>query len=86
MSEAIILRPAQSAQRETKNERFRRVALGRVQNALKALELVGKLASRQNEYSEDEAAKIISSLRDASEEVERKLLRKKEEKKAFSFD
>jgi hypothetical protein len=86
VSEAIILRPAQPYQRETKNERFRRIATGRVQNALKALELVGKLASSKSEYSDDEAAKIISSLRDASEEVERKLLRKKEEKKAFSFD
>jgi hypothetical protein len=84
MSDAVmVLRPAEP---ETKHERFLRLAPTRVQNALDALDRVAKLAAADNEYSDQEAARIVCALRDRVDEVEARLARKKPQKKVFSFD
>ena len=71
---------------ETKHERFLRLAPRRVQAALDALDRIGRLSLPENEYSEAEAAHIVCALRSRLDEVERKLGRKKPEKRVFSFD
>jgi hypothetical protein len=71
---------------ETKHERFLRLAQPRVQHALHALDIVAKLASKQNEYSDEEAEKLIRALRGKINEIEVLMRRKGEEKSAFSFE
>lgn len=71
---------------ETKHERFLRLAPGRVQRALDALEQVARLSIPENEYSEQEMSQMLVALRNQVAEVERRLLRKKEGKKIFTFD
>ncbi|HYJ44044.1 MAG TPA: hypothetical protein VEW06_06270 [Xanthobacteraceae bacterium] len=71
---------------ETKHDRFMRLAPGRVQRALDALRLVGRLSSTENEYSEREASQIVNALQLHLNEVERKLARKKEQKTTFEFE
>lgn len=71
---------------ETKHARFLRLATGRVQRALNALDLVGKLSSSENEYDENEAQQIINALTIHLEDVERRLTHQKPQKKMFTFD
>jgi len=78
--------PAQPDAPETKHERFLRLAPGRVQKALDALDRIAQLSLPGNEYSEAEAARIVCALRARLTEVEHKLSRKKPEKRVFSFD
>ena len=72
--------------RENKHDRFIRLAPGRVQRALDKIEMVGRLASSQNAYSEQEARKIVTALTEQVDAVARRLLHEKPGKKAFSFD
>lgn len=71
---------------ETKHQRFRRLAAGRVQRALDALEQVARLSAPQNEYSDQEANRIVLALRGRMEEVEGRLTRQPAQKRTFSFD
>jgi len=48
--------------------------------------MVGRLASSQNAYSEQEARKIVTALTEQVDAVARRLLHEKPGKKAFSFD
>jgi len=75
-----------AAHRENKHDRFLRLATGRVQRALNAIELVGRLSSSANEYSEHEARRIIDALNEQVADVARRLAHEKSQKKAFSFD
>lgn len=72
--------------KETKHERFLRLAPLRVQNALRALDIVSKLGSRQNDFSEEEATRIIEALRARVDTIERLLLHTDNEKTPFSFE
>lgn len=72
--------------RENKHDRFLRLATSRVQRALDAIEMVGRLSSSANEYSEHEARRIIESLSEQVADVERRLAHEKLPKKTFSFD
>jgi hypothetical protein len=74
------------ARPETKHERFRRLASGRVQRALDALDQVAKLASSENEYSEKEAIRIVGALRGRLDDIERRLSGKNGDKVRFTFD
>jgi DICT domain-containing protein len=69
-----------------KHERFLRLAQGRVQRALDALEQVARLSIPENEYTEQEMSQILVALQMQMAEVERRLSRKKEGKKIFAFD
>ena len=66
---------------ETKHERFLRLATGRVQRALDAIEIVGRLSSAENEYDEHEAQRIVSALQERLDDVERRLAHQKPQKK-----
>jgi hypothetical protein len=71
---------------ETKHERFLRLAPGRVQRALDALRLVGRLSLPENDYSEREAEQIITALQLHLDKVECKLARTKAQKPTFTFE
>jgi len=71
---------------ETKHDRFLRLAPGRVQRALEALRLVGRLASTENQYSDSEAEQIVIALSRQVADIERKLARRKEQKTTFEFE
>ena len=61
---------------ETKNEKFKRLAAIRVNNALKKVSLIGNLAGSSYEYSAEEVEKIISALKTCLGEVEEKFQKK----------
>lgn len=71
---------------ETKHERFLRLAPKRVENALHALDIIAKLAVPQNEWTEEEASRLVEALRQRVDEIERAMLKKEEERKPFSFE
>lgn len=71
---------------ESKNERFRRIAPGRVQRAIDAIALIGHLSSTKYEYTEDEKFRVVFALECAVQDVERRLARKKSAKQVFSLD
>jgi hypothetical protein len=62
-----------------------RLASRRVQRAMDAIGLVAQLAAPQNDYSDEEAAHIVTALRGSVNEVETRLARKKA-KPQFSFE
>lgn len=68
---------------ETPEERFKRLATLRVNNALKKIKLIGNLAGPAYRYSDEEVTKIIQGLKFAVEEVEEKF--KKGRKKGPDF-
>lgn len=74
-----------SAITETKHDRFLRLAPKRVENALHALDIVARLAVPQNEWTQDEASRMVEALRQRVDEIERAMLKKEEERKPFSF-
>ena len=56
---------------ESKNDRFKRLAELRVNNALKQISLIGNLANKSSyAYSEEEYKKIIKTLKHAVHKVE----------------
>ena len=52
-------------QGESKNEKFKRIATKRVQNAISKIECIGNLSSSAYQYSQEEIDKIFSSLQQA---------------------
>ena len=49
-------------QGESKNEKFKRIATKRVQNAISKIECIGNLSSSAYQYSQEEVDKIFSSI------------------------
>jgi adenosylmethionine-8-amino-7-oxononanoate aminotransferase len=68
--------------RETKAERFRRLATKRVNSALKRIQLIGNLASPNYEFTKEQVKKIVETLREAINEVEREFNKRLGEKRA----
>jgi hypothetical protein len=62
---------AQQAQ-ETKEQKFTRLATKRTQAALTKIRLLGNLTGSSYRYTEDQASKIIGTLRQAIDEIEGK--------------
>ena len=62
-------------QGETKEQRFQRLATKRTQAALQKIRLLGNLTSSSYAYTPEQAAKIISALREAVGTVEAKFNR-----------
>jgi hypothetical protein len=56
-----------------------------VQKALDAMAAVAKLANAGNEFSEDEANRIIEALSQQLDDVRRRLRGGKDERRLFSF-
>ena len=64
---------AEEAQaQETKEEKFARLATKRTQAALTKIRLLGNLTGSSYRYTEDQAGKIITTLRQAIDEVDGK--------------
>lgn len=60
---------------ETKNEKFKRLANVRVNNALKNLDLIGNLSNTNNyDYSREEVRKIFNTLSAKIKDIQRKFL------------
>ena len=57
---------------ETKEQKFARLAAKRMQTALGKIKLIGNLAGSSYRYTDEQAAKIIATLRQAVDDVEGK--------------
>lgn len=58
--------------KETKNEKFIRLAENRTNNAIKYIELICNLANKNNyEYTKEDAEKIVKALKNSVNTVER---------------
>lgn len=57
---------------ESKAEKFKRLAEPRVESTLKKIKILGNLSSSGYEFSYDQVEKIITSLRLAVDELEKK--------------
>lgn len=70
-------------EKESPEEKFKRLASLRTQNALKKIKLIGNLSSSGYKYTGEQVDKIISTLRAAIDEVEARF--KKGQKKEAGF-
>jgi len=70
---------------ESKEARFIRLATKRTQVALEKISLVGRLASPNYRYTEDQVDKIVTALREAMDSVETKLKKQKRTRETFSL-
>ena len=73
---------------ESKEAKFTRLATKRAQAALIKIRLLGNLTSSSYQYSEEQANRIISSLRQAVDEIEGKFKKVRGQKvgeQPFSF-
>jgi hypothetical protein len=74
------------AKEEAKWEKFRQLATNRVNNALKAISLIGKLSNkRAYSYTKEEAAKICQALDEAVDTV-RQQFSDKPKQSGFHWD
>ncbi len=82
MAEDVI----ESKPKESKHEKFKRIAKKRVDNAANQIRLIGNLSSRVNYvYTAEDVEQITSYLKHCLEEMEAKFSTKKDETAAFSF-
>ena len=59
--------------KETKNERFRRIVVARVNKIIKLIQLIGNCANTANyEYSTQEVEKVFSALRSELDKAEKR--------------
>ena len=89
MSDAmrLVLRPGLDANEgETKHDCFRRLAGKRMQKILRGLDQLGHLSGPNYEYSEAEMEQMVAALRARVDEVERRLRRRRPEKREFAFE
>ncbi len=70
---------------ETPEEKFKRLATHRVNNALDKIRLIGNLSGAGYKYNDDQAQKIIESLKVAVQEVESKLFKTGKKESKFSL-
>ena len=72
-SRAAARSTAEPANGESKAEKFKRIGVPRVKRVLEAVKRLHNIANRSSyEYTEDEAAKIITALRTSVGELEAK--------------
>lgn len=57
---------------ESKADKFKRLATGRVNNALAKIELIGNLTSTSYDFTFEQSEKILGSLKEAVEILEKK--------------
>ncbi|MBU4488148.1 MAG: hypothetical protein KKI13_03675 [Candidatus Omnitrophica bacterium] len=70
---------------ETSEQKCKRLATMRVNNALQKIKLIGNLAGPAYKYSEEEATKIIQGLKFAVEEIEAKFKKGKKKEDGFQL-
>jgi len=74
-----------AGQEETPEQKFKRLATARVNNALKKIKLIGNLSAPSYKYTDEEIAKIIQGLKFAVEEVEVKFAKGKKKESGFQL-
>lgn len=70
---------------ESKNERFKRVVVDRVNKAVKAIDRVGNCAGRGYDYTPEEAEALITALESAVANVKAKYNKIKDVKDLFTL-
>ena len=74
------------AEVESKHDKFKRLAVPRVTNALKKIELIGNLATSSYEYAPEEVEKIFTSLQHTLDSTKARFSKsKKEETQKFAL-
>ena len=68
---------------ESKADKFKRLATGRVNNALAKIELIGNLASSHYDFTFEQYERILISLKEAVENLDKKF-QKTLNKKGFN--
>lgn len=71
---------------EDKHERFKRVVTPRVKKAIKAIGLIGNQAGSAYEYTEQDIAYIMGSLRGACDAVEKRYTSSGKQEVDFTLD
>ena len=72
---------------ESKNNKFKRLAVNRVNKAVKAIELIGNLGNASlYESSAEDRRKIIKAINDATTQKKNDLEGSKKEKDRFTFE
>lgn len=72
---------------ETKNEKFKRIAEVRVENATRSIRRVGRLANKYYyDYADTDAQKILRHLQSELDEVRRKFTSSQKRNQTFSLD
>jgi len=77
--------PKFDPRKESKEEKFKRLAEPRVNNALDKIRLIGNLASSQYSFTNEQVEKIIESLSTATAELEDKFQKVMDRKSGKSF-
>ncbi|MDD6319036.1 MAG: hypothetical protein PUA61_09340 [Succinatimonas hippei] len=76
----------QNKPKETKHEKFKRIAKKRVENAANQIRLIGNLSSKVNyDYTKDDVDQITAFLKERIIEMENRFATKKEETSSFTF-
>ena len=57
---------------ESKADKFKRLAEPRVENTIKKIKIIGNLSSSGYEYTAEQVEKILTTLKTAVDEVEKK--------------
>ena len=70
---------------ESKQDRFKRLASKRVQNAVKKIELIGNLSSPGYEYTQEDVEKIITVLQETLDQVKDAFSKKKPKVQDFKL-
>ena len=70
---------------ESKNDKFKRIATKRVQNAISKIECIGNLSSSAYQYSQEEVDKIFSTLQQTLDNTRSLFSPKKAEAKKFEL-
>ena len=73
------------AEGESKNDKFKRIATKRVQNAISKIGCIGNLSSSAYEYSQEEVDKIFSTLQQTLDNTRALFSPKKTEAKKFEL-
>lgn len=72
-------------QQESKADKFKRLATMRTNNALKAMNGLGKLASSSYEYTPEQVEKIFQALQKTLDNAKDKFTKKAEEEEEFTL-
>lgn len=72
---------------ESKNDRFKRLAVNRVNKAIKSIELIGNLGnSSLYESTSEDRKKIIKAINDATQKMKNDLDGNSKKREGFKFD
>ena len=81
--------PSTKDKRETREERFKRLAEARVNSTINKIEIIGNLASNNYAFTSEQVEKIIITLKAAVDELENKfekILDKKDYQQKRKFE